>query len=73
MPGELDGIATQSRSLREWFRVFIMQHKGRPLARADLKALKPLNRLLARDEAFKSITAHDGDDGVHFELRSNRH
>jgi predicted RNA-binding Zn ribbon-like protein len=72
MPGELDGVAAQARNLREWFRVFIIQHKGRPLARADLKALEPLNRLLARDEAFTSITAHDGADGGHFELCSNR-
>ena len=29
--GELDKIADQARSLREWFRGFVRQHKGRPL------------------------------------------
>ena len=72
MPGELDGVAAQARSLREWFRAFVVQRKGRALIRADLKILEPLNRLLARDEAFSSITTHEEDGAVHFELSSNR-
>ena len=55
LPGELDKVADQARSLREWFRGFVRKHKGRPLALADLGALAPLNRLLERDEAFSQI------------------
>jgi predicted RNA-binding Zn ribbon-like protein len=54
-PGELDTIAAQARSLREWFRGFVLQHKGRPLALVDLAELQPLNRLLGRDEAYYRI------------------
>src|SRR5713226_5279232 len=28
LPGELDKVADQARSLREWFRGFVRQHKG---------------------------------------------
>jgi predicted RNA-binding Zn ribbon-like protein len=60
LPGELDKVADQARSLREWFRGFVRQHKGRPLNLADLSALAPLNRLLERDEAFSRIVLqHD--------------
>jgi predicted RNA-binding Zn ribbon-like protein len=58
MPGELDRLAGQARSLREWFRAFVRQHKGRALEAADLEALAPLNLLLARDEGFAKIVAH---------------
>ncbi len=27
-PGELDEVADQARSLREWFRGFVVEHKG---------------------------------------------
>jgi predicted RNA-binding Zn ribbon-like protein len=57
MPGELDRLADQARSLREWFRAFVRAHQGRPLAAADLQELEPLNLLLARDEGFGKITA----------------
>jgi len=30
LPGELDKVADQARSLREWFRGFVGQHKGCP-------------------------------------------
>jgi predicted RNA-binding Zn ribbon-like protein len=55
MPGELDNVAAQARSLREWFRAFVKERRGRPLEAADLSALEPLNRLLDRDEAFSRI------------------
>jgi len=55
LPGELDPVAAQARSLREWFRGFVKEHKGRPLAPAALKELDPLNRLLERDEAYQRI------------------
>jgi predicted RNA-binding Zn ribbon-like protein len=59
MPNEFDNVAAQARSLREWFRGFVRQRKGRPLASQDLRELEPLNRLLERDEGFGRIAAHD--------------
>ncbi len=55
LPGELDKVADQARSLREWFRGFVRQHKGRPLTVEALAELEPLNRLLDRDESFSRI------------------
>lgn len=55
LPGELDRAADQARSLREWFRGFVHQHKGRPLTAEALAELEPLNRLLERDETFSRI------------------
>ena len=55
LPGELDRVADQARSLREWFRRFVRQHKGAPLTAEALAELEPLNRLLERDEAFSRI------------------
>jgi predicted RNA-binding Zn ribbon-like protein len=57
MPGELDKVADQARSLREWFRGFVHEHKGNTLSANHLKELQPLNRLLQRDEAFTEIVA----------------
>lgn len=59
MPGELDRLAEQARGLREWFRGFVREHKGRPLTSASLRELDPLNRLLARDEGFGRVVALD--------------
>jgi predicted RNA-binding Zn ribbon-like protein len=55
LPGELDNVADQARSLREWFRTFVRKHKGAPLTSRDLDELAPLNRLLERDETFSRI------------------
>jgi predicted RNA-binding Zn ribbon-like protein len=64
LPGELDKVADQARTLREWFRGFVRQHKGRPLTPEALAELNPLNRLLARDEAFSRIVHRPaGGDG----------
>ena len=57
LPGELDRVAEQARSLREWFRGFLHERMGRPLTTEDLSQLKPLNRLLERDETFRRIAA----------------
>jgi predicted RNA-binding Zn ribbon-like protein len=54
---ELDKAADQARKLREWFRGFVRQHKGRPLTAAALAKLDPLNKLLARDESFTRLVA----------------
>ena len=72
LPGELDKVADQARNLREWFRGFVEDHRGRPLARGDLKKLEPLNRLLERDESFSQIAQAPGKQGNAFELRASR-
>lgn len=63
LPGELDKIADQARSLREWFRSFVLAHKGKPLASDALNELEPLNRLLERDEGFGRIVAKRSGEG----------
>jgi predicted RNA-binding Zn ribbon-like protein len=69
MPGELDRLAAQARSLREWFRAFVHERKGRQLKAADLNELEPLNLLLARDEGFGRIVAHEeeGETALSFQ------
>jgi predicted RNA-binding Zn ribbon-like protein len=72
MPGELDRVADQARSLREWFRGFVRDHKGRPLMAEDLHELEPLNRLLGRDEQFNQIVAHASGAATPFERLTMR-
>jgi predicted RNA-binding Zn ribbon-like protein len=72
MPGELDGVAAQARSLREWFRTFVRNHRGRPLTAKDLHELEPLNRLLERDEGFGRIVAGDYGHAACIDLRMQR-
>jgi predicted RNA-binding Zn ribbon-like protein len=67
-PGELDKVAGQARGLREWFREFVERHRGRPLTRADLNELKPLNRLLERDDSYHQLEATPEDSHRPFEL-----
>jgi predicted RNA-binding Zn ribbon-like protein len=55
VPGELDAVAARVRELREWFRVFVQRHHGRPLRPNALEELAPLNRVLERDEEFGQI------------------
>src|SRR5271169_4644819 len=55
IPGELDAIAAQARALRDWFKLFVYKHMGRPLEAASLRELQPLNQFLARDEEFVQI------------------
>jgi len=59
VPGELDAIAAQVRALRDWFKLFVYQHMGRPLEPSALHELEPLNQLLARDEEFGQIVVRD--------------
>jgi predicted RNA-binding Zn ribbon-like protein len=70
LPGELDRVADQARSLREWFRGFVCQHKGRPLTIEALAELEPLNRLLERGETFSRIAPQQS--GQPFELQTVR-
>lgn len=72
MPGELDGVAAQARSLRDWFREFVRGHKGRSLITEDLYELEPLNRLLERDESFIQIGAHDPGEATSLGWRMMR-
>src|SRR6516162_2735232 len=51
----LDAVASQARELREWFRVFVSGHAGRPLDQASLDELAPLNELLGREESYRRI------------------
>ena len=63
-PGELDAVAAHARALREWFRGFILAHRGRSLGPDSLRELEPLNRILERDDAYGAIVAGpvDGTD-----------
>ena len=72
MPGELDKVADQARTLREWFRGFVRKHMGRPLTPKALRELAPLNRLLARDETFGQILLHRQSNGDRLELQVMR-
>lgn len=71
MPGELDRLAGQARSLREWFRGFVRSNKGRALDAGNLKDLEPLNQLLSRDEGFAQIASGEGSDTLRF-VRTRR-
>jgi predicted RNA-binding Zn ribbon-like protein len=62
MPGELDAVAAQARSLREWFRGFVRKHSGKSLKPGALKEVQPLNRILERDETFGQVIV-DNEDG----------
>jgi predicted RNA-binding Zn ribbon-like protein len=63
VPGELDAVAARARGLREWFRGFVVAHKGRALPADALPQLAPLNQVLGRDEAFGQIVVR-GEPGV---------
>jgi predicted RNA-binding Zn ribbon-like protein len=60
-PGELDAVAAQARALREWFRAFIFKHRGHSLGPEALNELKPLNRILERDDAYGAIVSRSAD------------
>lgn len=72
IPGELDRLAGQARALREWFRAFVRQHKGHPLAETDLLELAPLNELLTRDERYAEIVAGQSGASSIFTLAQKR-
>ncbi|MCV9966709.1 CGNR zinc finger domain-containing protein [Pararhizobium sp. BT-229] len=72
LPGELDKIADQARNLREWFRIFVREHKGRPLTADALGELEPLNRLIERDEGYSRIAPRQAETGEGLELQPMR-
>jgi len=59
VPGEFDTIASQARMLREWFREFVHNHKGKSLKPKALQELEPLNRVLSRNEEFGQVVVRD--------------
>ncbi|HEY6515497.1 MAG TPA: CGNR zinc finger domain-containing protein [Steroidobacteraceae bacterium] len=67
--GELERIANQARSLREWFRGFVLKHKGRPLVLTGLAELEPLNRVLGRDEVHYRLGLCPGGKPAALELQ----
>lgn len=69
LPAELDQVAAQARQLREWFRGFVANHKGRALKRTDLDQLGPLNRLLEREDGCSQITLSPPGADAPFEIR----
>ena len=71
-PGELDAVAAQSRTLREWFRAFVLKYRGKPLVGGALAELEPLNRILARDEEFGQIAVRGAHDHDHHEHEHDR-
>ena len=71
-PGELDRVAAQARNLREWFRTFVHENRGKPLKAAALADLEPLNRLLARDEGFGQLVAHNRGKTTALKFQSAR-
>ena len=71
-PADLDRVALQARDLREWFRKFVHENKGRPLKAAALAELEPLNRLLARDEGFGQLVAHNRGKTTALKFQSAR-
>lgn len=72
IPGEIDRIASQARTLREWFRTFVREHRGQPLKTADLAALEPLNQLLKRDDGYSAIVARQSDESSALHLIHTR-
>lgn len=60
LPGELDAVAAQARSLREWFRGFVAERAGSPLGADALTVMAPLNAILARDCAHQVVCADGG-------------
>jgi predicted RNA-binding Zn ribbon-like protein len=72
MPGELDKVADQARTLREWFRSFVKKHRGTRLSEAAIGELGPLNLLLERDEKYLSVGVKPFAEDERLELRSLR-
>jgi predicted RNA-binding Zn ribbon-like protein len=72
MPGEIDGVASQARNLREWFRGFVRARSGRKLGAHDLRELEPLNHLLERDEQFDQIEAEAEGEASALRLTTRR-
>lgn len=53
--GDADAVAAKARSLREWFREFVVRRAGEPLRPVAASHLQQLNRLLARDDHYHQV------------------
>jgi len=71
-PGELDAVATHARAFREWFRGFVRERMGKPLSDDAVAVLDPLNRILARDEAYGQIVVRRDSESSGLALESRR-
>jgi len=69
---ELDAIASEARSLREWFREFIVRRDGEWLAADMLAESSRLNVFLNSGETFNTIVAGDEKSGRPLRLRTIR-
>jgi predicted RNA-binding Zn ribbon-like protein len=58
-PEVLDKVAGKARELREWFRHFVLERKGRSLTVEDLEAAEQLNQILSIDNCFTALVAKD--------------
>jgi CGNR zinc finger/Putative stress-induced transcription regulator len=79
---QLDAAAKDARTLRDWFRGFVHEHRGSPLKKRALGQLGPLNRLLGSDalfwqiepsEALRERGKNKGPSPAVFYLRPRRH
>jgi predicted RNA-binding Zn ribbon-like protein len=72
IPGEIDAVAAQARSLREWFRGFVRERSGRRLGADDLRELEALNHLLGRDEQFAQVVVGPPDGASALAVETHR-
>jgi predicted RNA-binding Zn ribbon-like protein len=68
-PAVLDEVARRARDLREWFRGFVLERKGRGLTAEDIQAAEELNRILANDNSFTALVTDDEGDGSPLRLQ----
>ena len=61
VPANLTASRHKRARLRDWFKLFVYKHMGKPLEPTSLRELQPLNQLLERDEEFGQIVVRDGE------------
>jgi predicted RNA-binding Zn ribbon-like protein len=71
-PDELDKVADQARTLREWFREFVRKHMGQPLTSMASRELTRLNTLLERDEMFCRVAVCHEATGSRLKMQMTR-
>jgi predicted RNA-binding Zn ribbon-like protein len=69
-PQKLDEVAKRAREFRQWLRAFVTRYMGKPIPRGAVKALGPLNKLLANGDSYQVVEA--GSDGHPLRLRNIR-
>jgi len=67
---DLELVAGKARSLRDWFRGFVISHMGRPLTPKAADDLKPINQILAGDQKFHQIARREAREGENAPLLS---